>query len=89
MARSLVVFAFDESSLARISDHVVANVALHLVDFALIIATMIITISALVHSYKASKFVWFACVLILGPFAAIIYAFVLGGERKHVNIRPR
>lgn len=83
------MFAIGESSLAKLSDQGLASAALYFVDMALIIIAMIITISALVHSYKASRFGWFACVLMLGPLAAIAYAFVLGGKREQVNIRPR
>jgi hypothetical protein len=36
----------------------------------------------LASSYKSGRIVWFVGTLIFGPITAIIYAFVLGGERK-------
>ena len=88
LARTIAIFAIDGSSLAGASDHALASVILGAVDLVFVIAAMIITISALIHSYKSSKFGWFALVLILGPFTAVIYAFVLGGASKYVDIPP-
>jgi hypothetical protein len=79
LLRTAVEIAFDGSLSTSIGEGALANVTRFVIDLLLSIAAIVTTISALIHSYKSGRIVWFVGTLIFGPITAIIYAFVLGG----------